>query len=65
MVNGEQQYLSNPDNVNRIRALLLAGIRAGVLWHQVGGRRWHILFNRKGLVDTASQLLAHSTLDDG
>ncbi|MGD8546834.1 MAG: high frequency lysogenization protein HflD [Thiohalophilus sp.] len=57
MVNGEQQHLSNPDNVNRIRALLLGGIRAGILWHQVGGRRWHFLFRRKRLVDTAQQLL--------
>lgn len=58
MVNGEQQYLSNPDNVSRIRALLLAGIRAGVLWRQLGGRRWQILFKRKRLIDTAQQLLA-------
>jgi high frequency lysogenization protein len=57
MVNGEQQHLSNPDNVNRIRALLLGGIRAGILWHQVGGRRWHFLFRRKRLVDTAQQLM--------
>ncbi|MFO8023597.1 high frequency lysogenization protein HflD [Thiohalophilus sp.] len=58
MVNGEQQHLSNPDNVSRIRALLLAGIRAGVLWRQLGGRRWHILLKRKRLIDTAQQLLA-------
>lgn len=57
MVNGEPQHLSNPDHVNRIRALLLGGIRAGVLWHQVGGRRWHFLFRRKRLVDTAQALL--------
>ncbi|MDZ7804497.1 high frequency lysogenization protein HflD [Thiohalophilus sp.] len=57
MVNGEQQYLSNPDTVSRIRALLLAGIRAGVLWRQLGGRRWQILFKRKRLIDTAQQLL--------
>jgi high frequency lysogenization protein len=57
MVNGEQQYLSNPDNVNRIRALLLAGMRATVLWRQLGGNRWHILFKRKHLVETARHLL--------
>lgn len=61
MVNGEQQYLSNPDHVNRIRALLLAGIRAGVLWHQLGGRRWHILLRRKKIVDTAQQLLRENS----
>ena len=57
MVNGEQQYLSNPDNVNRIRALLLAGMRAAVLWRQLGGSRWQILFKRKRLVETAQKLL--------
>lgn len=57
MVNGEQQHLSNPDHVNRIRALLLAGIRAAVLWHQLGGRRWLLLFKRRKIVDTARQLL--------
>lgn len=60
MVNGEQQHLANPDNVNRIRALLLAGIRAAVLWRQLGGSRWHILFKRKRLVDTAQRLLAET-----
>lgn len=57
MVSGEQQHLSHPDHVNRIRALLLAGIRAAVLWQQLGGRRWHFLFKRKKIVDTAQQLL--------
>ncbi|MDH5395324.1 MAG: high frequency lysogenization protein HflD, partial [Gammaproteobacteria bacterium] len=46
MVNGEQQYLSNPATANQVRTLLLSGIRCAVLWHQLGGRRWHILFQR-------------------
>jgi high frequency lysogenization protein len=58
MVNGEQSYLSNPDNVNRIRALLLAGIRAAMLWRQCGGSRWKALFFRKNLQDEAQRLRA-------
>lgn len=50
MVNGEQQYLSNPATANQVRTLLLSGIRSAVLWHQLGGRRWHILFQRNKYV---------------
>ena len=47
MVNGEQEYLSRPDIVNKIRACLLAGIRSVILWRQCGGARWKFLFYRK------------------
>ncbi|MDO9049303.1 MAG: high frequency lysogenization protein HflD [Methylobacter sp.] len=47
MVNGEQEYLSKPDVVNKIRACLLAGIRSAILWKQCGGARWKFLFYRK------------------
>jgi len=47
MVNGEQEYLSRPDIVNKIRACLLAGIRAAILWKHCGGARWKFLFYRK------------------
>lgn len=46
---GSRRQLQNDINVQRIRALLLAGIRSAVLWHQVGGRRWQLLFARKSL----------------
>lgn len=50
IVNGEQSHLSNPDNASRIRVLLLAGIRAAVLWRQAGGNRWRLIFGRKTLL---------------
>ena len=49
MVNGEQAYLGRTDIVNKIRALLLAGIRSAMLWKQCGGTRWKFLFFRKKL----------------
>lgn len=58
MVNGEPARLQNPGNVDRIRALLLAGIRAGVLWRQTGGRKWQLLMSRRKLRDEARRLLA-------
>lgn len=55
---GEQNYLSNTNNTNKIRTLLLAGIRAAVLWRQMGGNRWQLLFSRKDLINDAKLLLA-------
>ncbi len=56
-VTGNPQILQNSHNANRVRALLLAGIRAAILWRQVGGRRWHLLFNRKRYIKDAQGLL--------
>ncbi len=56
MVNGEQEYLSRPDIVNKIRACLLAGIRAAILWRHCGGTRWKFLFYRKK-IQTELQIL--------
>ena len=57
MVSGESSYLTNPTNADRIRALLLAGMRAAVLWQQVGGSRWQILFKRKQIIAEARRIL--------
>ncbi|WP_446810473.1 high frequency lysogenization protein HflD [Methylomonas sp. 2BW1-5-20] len=57
MVQGDQQYLGTPSTVNKIRALLLAGIRATLLWRQCGGSRWKLLFFRKKIQDEAKFLL--------
>ena len=56
MVHGDPLYLQNPENINRVRTLLLAGIRSARLWRQCGGRRLQILFGRKHLLDTARSL---------
>ena len=58
MVNGEPNYLSQPLIVNQIRSLLLAGIRATLLWRQCGGSRWRFLFFRKKLQDEIAFLLS-------
>ena len=57
IIDGEQGYLSNPDNVNKVRALLLAGMRATILWRQCGGNRIQLLLQRKKLLATSSYLL--------
>jgi len=57
MVSGENNYLNNPVNANKIRALLLAGVRSAVLWSQTGGGRWQVLFRRRQFVQAARDLL--------
>ncbi len=58
MVNGDQSYLSSPDIINKIRALLLAGIRSAMLWKQCGGSRWRFLFFRRKIQIEAEFLLS-------
>jgi high frequency lysogenization protein len=57
MVSGEHGHLANPAIAARVRAALLAGIRSAVLWRQLGGRRWQLLFRRRRIARTAADLL--------
>ncbi len=58
VVSGEQGYLNDNNNANKVRALLLALMRSAVLWQQKGGGRWQLLFSRGKIMKTASELLA-------
>ncbi len=51
-VRGDSRYLRDPGVANQVRAVLLAGVRAALLWHQVGGRRWQLPFYRKRILET-------------
>ncbi|MDV2079071.1 MULTISPECIES: high frequency lysogenization protein HflD [Marinobacter] len=53
---GDPAILQQDENAARIRALLLAGIRAAVLWRQTGGRRWQLIFTRRKTVHSARLL---------
>ncbi|MBT5484775.1 MAG: high frequency lysogenization protein HflD [Gammaproteobacteria bacterium] len=46
-VTGEVKFLKNEEIADKIRAVLLSGIRSAVLWYQLEGRRWHLLIGRK------------------
>lgn len=54
---GEPNYLKDQANADKIRALLLAGIRSAVLWQQKGGTDWQLRFHRKKMAHTAQQWL--------
>ncbi|MBL0163207.1 MAG: high frequency lysogenization protein HflD [Xanthomonadales bacterium] len=65
IVHGNPAQLADPRRVEQIRALLLAGIRAAVLWRQVGGSQWRLLLRRGEYTMLARGLLARCTLDRG
>lgn len=58
MVNGDPSYLSSQEVINKIRSLLLAGIRSTMLWRQCGGSRWRFLFFRKKMLAEVEFLLS-------
>jgi high frequency lysogenization protein len=56
---GKRSCFKGNDTLNKIYALLLAGIRASVLWYQVGGSRLELFFSRTRLKKQAILLLNH------
>ncbi len=55
---GNHRILAVHAHMEKIRALLLAGIRSSVLWRQMGGSRFTLIFLRGRIRETARQLLA-------
>ena len=56
LIKGEQRFLEDPSLVEKVRAILLAGVRAAYLFSQAGGRKWHLFVYRKKLAAVAAQL---------
>jgi high frequency lysogenization protein len=57
---GQAKYLHQTEIIYKVRALLLAGIRSAILWQQIGGTRWQLLFSRKKIVDEAKKILGRT-----
>lgn len=55
-VKGNVEFLRNQRVTDQIRALLLAGIRSALLWHQLGGRRWHLFFYKRRIRDSVATI---------
>jgi len=58
LVQGNPVYLGQPPIVAEVRALLLAGLRAAVLWRQVGGSRLDFVLRRRTMIENAQRLLS-------
>ena len=56
-VTGNVQFLKNEDVADKIRTVLLCGVRSAVLWQQSGGRRWQLLFSRGKIRQALTELL--------
>jgi high frequency lysogenization protein len=52
-VYGKPELLKQQQTQNKIRALLLAGIRSAVLWRQMGGKRRHFFFAKRKILAIA------------
>lgn len=61
---GHQRSLSVTENMDKIRALLLAGVRSAFLWRQMGGSRFQILFARAKIKAMAEKILAEIALNE-
>ncbi len=57
IISGDPAILSMEEVKAKIRALLLAAIRAAVLWHQCGGTRIKLIFNKKAILHEAERML--------
>ncbi|QLE85830.1 MULTISPECIES: high frequency lysogenization protein HflD [Shewanella] len=56
-ISGNPEFLKQPQVQQKIRALLLSAMRSAVLWRQLGGKRRHLVFARKTIVDIAKKSL--------
>ena len=55
-VMGEYQFLQQNRIANQIRTLLFAGVRAAVLWRQLGGNRLKAIYQRTSILKIAQSL---------
>ncbi len=58
IVAGQPFHLKDQAITEKIRAILLAGIRSAILWKQVGGGQLQLLFKRAAYIEAAKNLLS-------
>lgn len=56
-INGNPQYLQQDNIASQIRTVLLGGVRAVMLWRQLGGSRLDFIFKRKAIYQATLALL--------
>lgn len=61
IVRGKPEHLKQSNNTNKVRALLLSGIRAAHFWHQHGGGHLRLLIGRKKLHQQTLKLIEESS----
>ena len=61
MIVGEPLILQRQGVPEKLRAILLTGIRAAMQWQYMGGRRWRFFFSRKKLLQPVLQRLGQTS----
>jgi high frequency lysogenization protein len=56
-VNGRPELLQQTGIADQIRTALLGGVRAAILWRQLGGSRLDFIFRRKAIYNATVALL--------
>lgn len=56
-VNGRPELLQQQNIADQIRTALLGGVRAAILWRQLGGSRLDFIFRRKAIYNTTVALM--------
>ena len=56
IIHGKPEYLNHKSNTNRLRTLLLVGIRAAHMWRQHGGNHFRLIVERKKMLETLNDL---------
>ncbi len=62
-VRGEASYLQQDRIANQVRSLLFSAIRSAILWQQLGGKRWHLLMQRKSIIACAEHFQQQARSD--
>ena len=57
IIYGEEAFLRRTEFQEMIRALLLSGIRACLLWQQVGGKRYTLMVRYRDIINCARSIL--------
>ena len=58
IVNGENKYLTDPIQASRIRTALFAGVRATLLWEQLGGSKWKLFLFKSSFSKTIDSYIS-------
>lgn len=61
-VKGDPKFLQQDEVAHKIRAAFLAGVRAAMLWRQVGGSRLQFLFGKRKMLATLNALQQQANL---
>lgn len=61
LIRGTENHLKNLFNAQKVRTLLLSGLRITLLWREVGGKQWHLLIKRKKIIETCQHLKSQIT----